>query len=319
MGGLTHKIEELRKQRRAVILAHNYTLPEVQELADFVGDSLDLAFRGAAVRADVIVFCGVRFMAEMVKILNPSAKVLMPDTRAGCPMADMVTPEDLLAAKAKHPGCVVVCYVNSSAAVKALADICCTSANATKVLATIPPEREILFVPDRNLGAFAAEKAGRRVTCWKGFCPTHERILPEHVAEARKVHPDAVVVAHPECTAAVRSMADHVASTSGMLAYCRNSQGQAYIIATEEGLLHRLRRENPTKEFFPASPHMLCPNMKRTTAEKILWCLEELSGEIVVDPEVAARARQTLERMLAIAPPASRPKAEQATMQERVA
>jgi quinolinate synthase len=306
MDSLANRIRTLRERRGAVILAHNYTLPEVQDLADFVGDSLELSFRAAEVRADVIVFCGVHFMAETAKLLNPRASVLMPDLRAGCPMAHMVTVEELRRTKAAHPGCAVVCYVNSSAAVKAESDICCTSANAAAIIAGITATQSILFVPDRNLGAWAGDAASREVVRWDGFCPTHERILPEHLLQARGQHPGALVVAHPECTAPVRAMADHVAGTSGMLSFCRTSSCSAFIVATERGLLHRLRAENPAKEFFEASPHMTCPNMKLTTAEKILWCLEDLSGEITVADDVAEGARRAIDRMLATAPPRAR-------------
>ncbi len=306
MESIVDRIRKLRDRRRAVILAHNYTLHEVQDLADFVGDSLELAFRAAEARADVIVLCGVYFMAETAKLLNPGASVLMPDLRAGCPMADMLTVEDLRQAKAAHPGCAVVCYVNSSAAVKAESDICCTSSNAAAIIAGIPATQPILFVPDRNLGEWAGEVVGRDVKCWDGYCPTHERILPQYVQQAREQHPGALVVVHPECTSPVRAMANHVASTSGILSFCRTSSCSAFIVATERGLLHRLRAENPTKEFFEASPHMICPNMKLTTAEKILWCLEDLPGEVTVADDVAPGARRAIDRMLAVAPPRCR-------------
>jgi quinolinate synthase len=306
MEGLTERIRALCKRRNAVILAHNYTVPEVQDLADFVGDSLELASWAAAARADVIVFCGVDFMAETAKILNPGALVLMPDVRAGCPMADMVSVEDLRRAKAAHPGCAVVCYVNTSAAVKAESDICCTSANAPDIIAGFPSTRPILFVPDRNLGAWASQVCGRQLILWDGYCPTHQRILPAHILQARALHPGSLTVAHPECAEPVRALADHVASTSGILSFCRASSHSAFIIATEQGLLHRLRAQSPGKRFYEASPRMSCPNMKLTSAEKVLWCLEDLSGEVQVDPGIAARARGAIERMLTAVPP--RPK-----------
>jgi len=302
MDALTQRIRELSKARHAVILAHNYTLPEVQDLADFVGDSLELSLRAASVEADVIVFCGVHFMAETAKILNPRCVVLMPDPRAGCPMANMVSVDGLRRVKAEHPGCTTVCYVNTTAAVKAEADVCCTSSNASAIVAGIPARQPVLFVPDRNLGAWVASRTGREMVLWDGWCPTHERILPESVAQARALHPEAVVVAHPECTGPVRALADHVASTSGILSFCRTSRRREFIIATEQGLLHRLRRESPDKTFFEASPHMVCPNMKLTTAEKILWCLEDMSGEVTVAEETAGRARHVIERMLAGVP-----------------
>jgi quinolinate synthase len=220
-------------------------------------------------------------------------------------MADMVTAEQLIEAKKKLPGCAVVCYVNTSAAVKAESDICCTSSNAPAVVSSLPPDQPILFVPDRNLGAWTAEKTGRKMTIWDGYCPTHERILPLFIERARTEHPHAVLVAHPECPASVRAVADHIASTAGILAFCRQANADEFIIATEEGILHRLAKENPGKKFYPASRNMNCPNMKRSTAERVLWCLEDLSGEITVDPETARRAKGCIDRMLALFPAAT--------------
>lgn len=299
---LIARIDTLRRQRQAVILAHNYTVGEVQDVADFVGDSLELARRAATVEAEVIVFCGVYFMAETAKILNPKSMVLMPDTNAGCPMADMATAETLREKKAQHPGCAVVCYVNTTAEVKAESDICCTSGNAPAIVRSIPEGQPILFVPDRNLGSWTAEQTGRELILWDGYCPTHERILPDLVRKARQQHPEALVVAHPECPPAVRELADHLASTAGILAYCRETDRDQFIIATEEGLLHRLRLENPGKTFHQANPRMTCPNMKRASLEKVLWCLEDLGGQIEVDAGVAERARRSIERMFAAMP-----------------
>jgi quinolinate synthase len=299
---LIARIETLRRQRQAVILAHNYTVGEVQDVADFVGDSLELARRAATVEAEVIVFCGVYFMAETAKILNPKSMVLMPDTNAGCPMADMATGEAVRAKKAEHPGCAVVCYVNTTAEVKAESDICCTSGNAPAVVRSLPKDQPILFVPDRNLGSWTAEQTGRELILWDGYCPTHERILPQLVVEARQQHPEALVVAHPECPVAVRELADHLASTAGILAYCRNTDHDQFIIATEEGLLHRLRLENPGKTFHQANPRMMCPNMKRASLEKILWCLEDLRGQVEVDPQTAEGARRAIQRMFEAVP-----------------
>ncbi len=299
MLSIGERIRNLCRRRNAVILAHNYTLPEVQDLADFVGDSLELSFRASETSADVIVFCGVHFMAETAKILNPRALVLMPDLWAGCPMADMAKVEELRRTKVEHPGCVVVSYVNTTAAVKAESDICCTSANAPAIISGIPAEQPILFLPDRNLGSWAGRVSGRNLILWNGYCPTHQRILPEFIQRVRALHPEALVVAHPECPEPIRLSADHIASTSGMLSFCRRSDRLEFIIATEQGLLHRLRGENPHKSFLEASPYMTCPNMKLATAEKILWCLEDLSGEIKVDETVALRARRAIERMLA--------------------
>ena len=300
MKTIEERIRVLRAEKDAIILAHNYTLPEVQDLADFVGDSLELALRAAAAGNPLIVFCGVHFMAETAKILNPRATVLMPDPRAGCPMADMATAEQVRRARVAHPGCAVICYVNTSAAVKAEADVCCTSANAPAVVAGIPEERRIVFVPDRHLASWVSEVTGRELIPWSGFCPTHARILPEHLREARTLHPAALAVAHPECSSAVRALADHVAGTSGILEFCREANHSAFIIATEQGLLHRLSAENPGKRFFAASTRMTCPNMKLSTAEALLWCLEDESGEVTVGADVASRARGAIEHMLAV-------------------
>ena len=298
MRSLEEKVRDICRQRHAVILAHNYTLPEVQDLADFVGDSLELSLRAAATQAEAIVFCGVHFMAETAKILNPGRRVLMPDLGAGCPMADMVTAEALREAKAQHPGCAVVSYVNTTAAVKAESDICCTSSNARAIVATISPGRPVLFVPDRNLGGWVQEATDHPMTLWAGYCPTHQRLLPEFVEKVRDAHPEALLVAHPECTPSVRAMADHIASTSGILSFCRTSGRSEFIIATEQGILHRLRRESPGKTFHEAGPHLKCPNMKLSTVEKILWCLEDLAPRVTVPEDVAAKARRALERML---------------------
>jgi quinolinate synthase len=300
MQTLIEKIHALCRERNAVILAHNYTMPEVQDVADFVGDSLELSLKAAATTSDIIVFCGVHFMAETAKVLNPARRVLMPDPAAGCPMADMVTADALRQAKARHPGASVVCYVNSTVAVKAESDVCCTSSNAPAVVRSLPADRPVLFVPDRNLADWTREQTGRDIIPWEGWCPTHQHILPEMVAAAKQAHPGALLVTHPECPAAVRHLADRVASTAGMLAFCRESSHREFIIATEEGIIHRLRRENPEKQFYLAGPRMVCPNMKRTTLEKILWCLEDLSGEVKVDEIEAQKARVALERMFAV-------------------
>ena len=297
---LVSKINALRKSRNAVILAHNYQRGEVQDVGDFVGDSLGLARTAAETDADVIVFCGVHFMAETAAILCPGKKVLMPDTHAGCPMADMVTPRELRETKARHPEAVVVTYVNSSADIKALSDLCCTSANAVEIVDTLEPDQEVIFVPDRNLGAYVAKELGRELILWQGYCPTHERILPEHVEAIRRERPEARFVAHPECRPAVVEMADAVASTTGILRYCRETDAREFIIGTELGLLHRLRKENPEKVFHLASPISDCPNMKLTTLEKVLWSLEDLETEVTVPPDAAELARRPIERMLEV-------------------
>ncbi len=295
---LIFRIRELCKVRKAVILVHNYQRGEVQDIGDFVGDSLGLSRTAAATDAEVIVFCGVHFMAETAAILCPGKKVLMPDEHAGCPMADMITLRELTNFKSEHPDAVVVTYVNSSAAVKAMSDICCTSANACEVVAGYPKDQEILFVPDRNLGTYAARKAKRKLILWNGYCPTHQRILPEHVETTRLAHPEAKLVVHPECRSAVIDMADAVASTTGILRFCMENEANEFIIGTEIGMLHRLRKENPRKQFYPVSPLADCPDMKLTTLEKILWCLEDMAPEVIVSPEIAEKARAPITRML---------------------
>jgi len=299
---LVERVNALRKRRGAFLLAHNYQLPEVQDVADFVGDSLAMAREAARVQADVLVLCGVRFMAETAKLLNPDRPVLMPDPNAGCPMADMVTVRELEAAKARHPEAAVVCYVPSSAAGKAASDVCCTSANAVAVVASIPAERPILFVPDQSLGEYVAQKTGRRnLFLWPGFCPTHHRILAEHVVARKQEHPEAEVLVHPECTGDVRALADFVGSTSQILRHAAESTAETLIIATEIGTCHAVRLQNPTKTVLEVTGLADCPNMKLNTLEKIVWSLEDLAGEVTVPEAVADRARATIERMLAVA------------------
>ncbi|NMC70374.1 MAG: quinolinate synthase NadA [Myxococcales bacterium] len=295
---LVERIARLRRERQAVILAHNYQLGEVQDIADFTGDSLDLSRRAAAADARTIVFCGVRFMAETAKILAPDRTVLLPDAESGCPMADMIDGVQLRRLKAEHPGAAVVCYVNSTAEVKAECDVCCTSANAARVVASVPADRELLFVPDRYLGGHVQRTSGRPMTLWPGYCPTHARILPEHVERRRREHPGAVVLAHPECRAEVTALADHVLSTGQMLRFVRESDATAFIVATEVGILHPLQRDNPGKRFIPASEQAICPNMKRITLEKVLWALEEMQTPIEIPEEVRRRAEASLRRML---------------------
>jgi quinolinate synthase len=300
-GRLIERIEALKHQRRAIIMAHNYQTGEVQDIADFVGDSLALARRAAEVReADAIVLCGVQFMAETAKLVNPQRTVLMPDENAGCPMANMITPRELAEARARHPGATVVCYVNSSAEVKAASDICCTSANAEKVVATIPPEAPVIFVPDQSLGDYVSRRLGRELILWPGYCPTHHRILADDIERRRREHPEAVVMVHPECTRDVVAMADFVGSTSQMLRFVAASDAEAFIIGTEIGICHTLRKQNPGKQIIPVSPLADCPNMKLTTVEKILWSLEELKFEVTIPDQVAEGAQQAIERMLEV-------------------
>ncbi len=299
---LVNKILELKKKRNAVILAHNYQISEIQDIADFVGDSLGLSVQAAGTQADVIVFCGVYFMAETAAILSPNKTVLLPDKYAGCPMADMITAEQLAKLKDEHPDALVVCYVNSTAEVKALCDYCCTSSNAVKLVSTLPADREIIFVPDQHLGAFVQERSGRKMILWPGFCPTHVRMTAEQVNDARSAHPGAVVLAHPECGPTVRAIADQLLSTSQMIAYAGQSKAGRFIIATEEGILHSLRKKYPHKEFYPVSDRAVCPNMKKITLEKLLWSLEDMQTVIAVPPAIAQKARRALDRMLEVLP-----------------
>ena len=295
----TEEIAALKSARNAVILAHNYERPEVQDIADFTGDSLELARKAASVEADVIVFCGVYFMAETAAILNPSKKVLIPDETAGCPMADMITGEQLRALKAQHPGAAAVCYVNSTAEVKAECDICVTSGNAERVMATFPKEREIIFVPDQHLGSHIAEKLSVTYILWPGYCPTHARLTAKQVAAARAAHPGAPVLVHPECPKEVRDAADERLSTGGMCAFARTSPAQEFIVGTETGILHRLRQENPGKKFWPAA-ELVCPNMKKTTLEKVRDCLQDMSPIVTVPEDIAVRAKRAIDAMLAV-------------------
>jgi quinolinate synthase len=297
---LREQIRKLKRDRRAVILAHNYQLGEVQDIADHTGDSLELSRKAAATDAAVIVFCGVHFMAETAKILAPRKTVLLPELEAGCPMADMIDAPSLEKLRDQHPGAAVVTYVNSSAAVKALSDVCCTSANAAKVVATIPAGQEILFVPDQYLGSYVMEQSGRPMTLWPGFCPTHARILPEHVVKQRALYPGAPVAVHPECRPAVTRLADQVLSTSGILRFGRETPAQTVLVGTELGILHRLQQDSPQKRFVPITEQAICPNMKRTTLESVAWALSDLRHVIEIPEEVRAKAEQAVQKMIAI-------------------
>lgn len=299
MSNLVEKIQSLKHQRRAVILAHNYQLAEVQDIADFTGDSLELSRTAAKTDAEVIVFCGVHFMAETAKILSPKKTVLIPDPKAGCPMADMINAQELREFKALHPGLPVVAYVNTSAEVKAESTICCTSANAVRIVESIDSDA-VLFVPDKSLGAYVASKTNKRVISYCGYCPTHHRILAQDVLRVKKEHPDAVVVAHPECTMDVLKLADAIESTSGMLRYVAASNAREFIMCTERGLLHRLQKDNPDKVFYNPSPLNICPNMKKITLEKVLWSLEDMCFEITLPDEVIAKAKAAIEGMIAV-------------------
>jgi len=293
------QILELKKERNAVILAHNYQRGEVQDIADFVGDSLELSQKAAKTDAAVIVFCGVHFMAETASILSPSKIVLLPDAGAGCPMANMITAEQLRRKKKELPHATVVTYINSSAAVKAESDYCCTSANGVRVVQSISNE-EILFVPDQYLGDFIAGKTGKKMTLWPGYCPTHVKILPEDILRRKKEHPGAKVVVHPECRPDVIALADEALSTSGIIRYAARPDVTELIVGTEVEILHRLNKENPGKKFIPASTKAVCPNMKKITLEKILDSLETMTPEVKVPEEIRIKAVAAVDRMLEI-------------------
>ncbi|MCX5709711.1 MAG: quinolinate synthase NadA [Candidatus Omnitrophica bacterium] len=297
---LEKKIKELKKKRNAVILAHNYQLPEVQDVADFRGDSLELSRIASKTDAKVIVFCGVHFMAETASILSPDKKVIVPDVHAGCPMANMITAADVRKLKKEHPEAVVVGYVNTSADVKAELDYCCTSTNAVAVVNALKDKKEIIFIPDKYLADYTSKQTGRKLISWNGYCPTHVKILPEDINRERKFHPFAKVMVHPECLSAVVALADVVLSTSLMGKFAKESEAKEFIVGTEVGLIYRLKKDNPTKEFYAASERAICPNMKRTTQEKILWALEEMKEEVRVSDEIRQRARHALDRMLEI-------------------
>lgn len=293
------EIRDLLREKDAILLAHYYQRGEIQDIADILGDSLALSMEAARTEARVLVFAGVHFMAESASILSPDKTVLLPKPDAGCPLADTIAPEALLAAKQDHPRTAVVTYINSSAAIKALSDVCCTSANADKVVSSLPADATILFVPDRHLGAYVARITGRNLILYPGGCPTHARIAPADIEAARAAHPGAIVIAHPECRAEVLAVADVVLSTSGMCRFAQESPAGDFIVATEKTMLYRLRKENPAKRFFPASEQAVCPNMKRITLEKVLWALEEGKEVVTVPEETRLLALRAVERMIA--------------------
>ena len=297
---IIEEIKRLKTERHAVILAHNYVRGELQDLADFVGDSLELSIKAKNAKADVIVFCGVRFMAETAKLLSPHSVVLLPNPNAGCPMADMALAEKVAAYKAAHPDTVIVAYVNTTADVKANVDLCCTSGNAEKIIASIPEDRKILFLPDRNLGGNLNRKLGRSMELWPGFCPTHDGVTPEAIRAARAAHPGVKVLVHPECDPEVTALADEALSTGGMMKFVRTSSDRAFVIGTESGILHRLKHENPGKEFYPLEPEMICLNMKKITLENVRDCLKNLAPRIELPPEIMTAAVTPIEKMLAL-------------------
>jgi quinolinate synthase len=295
---LLQKIAALKKSRNAVILVHNYQLGEVQDIADFVGDSLELSQKAAKTNADVIVFCGVHFMAETASILCPDKVVLLPDIHAGCPMANMITASALRETKKQHPGAKVVCYVNTPAAVKAESDICCTSANAVEIVRKFPVSQEIIFVPDQYLGSWVESQLGREMILWPGFCPTHARIIAQDIIRLRKEYPKAKVIAHPECRPEVKAVADFVLSTGGMMKFARETSAREIIVGTEIGLLYRLRKENPDKKFIPVTEQAVCPRMKLTTLESVLASLENMTHQVKVPERIRIKAKLAVDRML---------------------
>lgn len=297
---LIKKIEQLKKERNAVILAHNYQLAEVQDIADYTGDSLELSRVAAKSDKKLIVFCGVYFMAETASILCPDKTILIPDPLAGCPMANMITADDVRELKMRHPKAVVVGYVNTPADVKAELDVCCTSTNAVDIVSKIKSE-EIIFIPDKYLADYVSKKTGKRLIFWEGYCPTHVKILPEDIIKRIRQHPHAKVMVHPECRPEVVELADDVLSTGKMCQHVKKSHDKEFIVGTEVGLIHRLQKDNPDKKFYPASEHAVCPNMKRTTLEKVLWSLEEKKTEVRVSDEIRKRARRAIDKMVELA------------------
>ena len=297
---MIQEIQRMKKERDAVIVAHSYQIGEVQDAADMTGDSFALARYCAASSATVIVFCGVHFMAESAKILSPEKTVLLPEIHAGCPMADMVTGEALRKRKAELPGVKVVCYINTTAEVKAECDVCCTSSNAVDIIRSIP-ERDILFVPDQNLGSWvAAQVPDKNIILWDGYCITHHRIRKDEVLKMRTLHPDAILLVHPECKPDIVALADFVGSTKQIIDYARNSVARKFIIGTEMGVLHQLQKDSPDKKFYLMSPGLVCPNMKKTTLTSVYESLRDGKYEITVEESVRLKAKVCLDRMLQV-------------------
>ena len=295
---LKREILRLKREREAVILVHNYQRPEVQDIGDYLGDSLGLSQQAAETEAKVIVFCGVHFMAETAYILSPQKLVLLPDLRAGCPLADMITPEALKRLKAENPGVPVVAYVNTSAAVKAESDVCCTSANSVQIVESLD-SRKVIFVPDENLGRYVAGKTNKQIISWKGKCPTHHKIKKESVVTLKKKHPKAKFVAHPECRQDVLELADKICGTSGMVKYVQQDPSREFIIGTELGIIHRLQKENPSKRFY-ALEEAICPNMKLITLDKVYRSLMTLTPKVTVPEETRLRALKAVQKMISI-------------------
>lgn len=298
MSELTERIDTLRRERNAVVLSHTYQPPEIQDIADFVGDSYGLSKQAAEVTADLIVFCGVRFMAETAAILNPGKPVVMPDATAGCPMADMITADQLRELKSEHPDAAVVCYVNSTAEVKAESTVCCTSSNAVTIVQSIPEDREILFVPDRYLARFVERRTGRDLIAWDGFCPTHAMLDAQTVLDMKEEYPDAEVMVHPECRPDTQDVADHVLSTGQMCELVKETDCRTFLVGTEEGIVYTLKQLRPDIEFVSISPLLVCRNMKKTTLAKVANALETGETRVEVPEAVATAARRSIEAML---------------------
>lgn len=296
---LKERIQELKKERNAIILAHYYQRDEIQEIADFRGDSFLLAQKAASTDADVIVFCGVHFMGESAKILAPNKTVIIPDERAGCPMADMVNVDGLRKLKARHPNAKVVAYINTSAEVKAETDICCTSANAIKVIEAVDSD-EVIWVPDKNLGDYVQKHTGKKLIIWEGYCNTHDMLTVRDVEEMRNQYPQAQFVVHPECRPEVVKLGDFVGSTTAIIKYCRESDCREFIVGTEDGTGYQLRLDSPDKTFHFATKYLVCPNMKVNNLKKVVKCLESMTPQIYVPPHIADQARLSLERMLLV-------------------
>jgi len=299
---LIEKINKLKAERNAVILAHNYQPPDIQDIADLTGDSLELSVKASKTDADIIVFCGVLFMAETAAVLSPQKTVLLPDKNAGCPMADMITAEQLRKLKTEKPDALVVTYVNSSAEVKAESDYCCTSANAAEIVRSLPEDKRIIFVPDQHLGRFVSEKTKRDLILWPGYCTSHIVITDDDIKNAKKKYPQAIVMAHPECSEPVKEIADQVLSTSQMLRFSKDSPAKEFIVATEVGMLHPLSKQRPDAVFIPASEKAVCPNMKKITLEKLLWSLQDMQYRIEIPQDIAEKARKALDRMVEVLP-----------------
>ncbi len=291
------KIKELKDRKNAVILVHNYQRGEVQEIADYLGDSLGLSQKAQETDSEIIVFCGVKFMAETAKILSPEKKVLMPREEAGCPMANMVTPDDVLDMRKKHPNAKVVSYVNTNADVKAVTDVCCTSANAVKVVKNIDAD-EIIFVPDKNLGSYVKRFTDKKIILWDGFCYVHDQISKEEILTAKRKFPEALILVHPECKPEVIDIADEVLSTSGMIKFAKNSSAKSFLIGTEEGIIYRLKKENPNKEFYSPGTPKICSNMKLTHLEDVYNALNEEKHEIILPENIISASKKSLEAML---------------------